>query len=83
VAAAPPKRSPVADTAAEHRIAKIFGAMQAKDAARVLAQMSDADVRVILAALAPRQQAAILGLFPVERAAEIAKASLRDAGAGQ
>ena len=55
--------------------------MQARDAARVLEQMDDNDVRVILASLPNKQQAAILGNFPSERAATLMRESLRVGGA--
>ncbi len=70
----------VADTVVSRRLAQVFGAMQAKDAARVLEQMDDADVRTILASLNNKQQAAILEAFPTERAATIARATLRSRG---
>lgn len=88
--AAPPGRAarssergtvPPTDTAVQRRIAKIFGAMDPKEAARVLSHMEDDDVRIILSKLSNRQQAAILALFPAERAAAITKESLRGAGA--
>ena len=63
------------------RIAKVFAAMQARDAARVLEQMDDNDVRVILASLPNKQQAAILGNFPSQRAAGLMRESLRVGGA--
>ena len=60
----------------ELRLAKIFGAMQAKDAARVLEQMSDTDIRLILALMSDRQAAAILSALPAARAATITRGSL-------
>jgi hypothetical protein len=59
------------------RIAKIFAAMSAKDAARVLQQMDDADIQTVLAGLNDKQAAAILAGFPVDRAAAISKAAIR------
>jgi len=76
-------KPPAADTARASaapvpgRIAKIFAAMSAKDAARVLQQMDDLDVQTVLAGLNERQAAAILAGFPAERAAAISRASLR------
>ena len=64
----------------ELRLAKIFGAMQSKDAARVLEQMTDADVRFILALMSDRQAAAILAAFPAARAATITRGSLPSGG---
>ena len=54
--------------------------MQARDAARVLQQMDDNDVRVILTSLPNKQQAAILGNFPAQRAASLMRESLRVGG---
>ena len=59
------------------RIAKIFAAMSAKDAARVLLQLDDADVQTVLSGLNDRQAAAILSGFPPERAAAISRAAIR------
>jgi hypothetical protein len=64
------------DSAVEKRLAKVFAAMQSKDAARVLMQMDDADVQTILASLNGKQQAAILGSFPAPRAAKLAQSAL-------
>ncbi len=64
----------------ELRLAKIFGAMQSKDAARVLEQMTDADVRFILALMSDRQAAAILTSFPAARAATITRGSIPRGG---
>jgi flagellar motility protein MotE (MotC chaperone) len=55
----------------ESRLAKIFGAMQSKDAARVLEQMNDRDVRVILGMMSDKQAAAIIGAFTPQHAAAI------------
>lgn len=60
------------------RIAAIFAAMSTKDAARVLSEMDNADLQRILLSLPRKQQAAILGSLSTERAATIAKATLRD-----
>ena len=64
----------------EQRLAKIFGAMQAKDAGKVLEQMSDADVRTVLGMMSDRQAAAILATFPASRAAAVTKSSSRAPG---
>ena len=61
----------------ERRLAKIFSAMQPKDAARVLEQMSDGDVRTIIAMLGDRQAAAVLANFPPQRAAVISRLAMR------
>jgi hypothetical protein len=73
---------PVSDSLIGRRLAQVFAAMQAKDAARVLEQMDDADVRAILVSLSSKQQAAILGSFPTQRAATILQATLRTASTG-
>ncbi len=74
---------PAQDTVTGKRIAKVFGAMQPRDAARVLEQMDDVDVRTILASLNNKQQAAILGTFPTQRAATIMRATLRNVATDQ
>lgn len=55
-------------------LAKLFAAMQARDAAKVLEQMDDYEVQVILGALGNREAAAILSSLPPERAAVISRA---------
>ncbi len=57
----------------EERLAKIFTAMQAKDAARVLGQMEDRDIRKVLSLMNDRQVAAILAALPAERAAAVVR----------
>jgi flagellar motility protein MotE (MotC chaperone) len=64
----------------QKRVAKVFASMQARDAAHILQQMDNADVKVILGSLSPKQQAAILGQFPSQRAADLARETLRNAG---
>jgi len=59
------------------RIAKIFAAMSAKDAAKVLLQLDDADIQTVLSGLNDKQAAAILAGFPPERAAAISRAAIR------
>ncbi len=61
----------------EQRLAKIFAAMSAKDAAKVMEQMPDVDVRAILAMMSDRTAAAILSQFPAARAAAITKGAAR------
>lgn len=78
----PPRATPVTDSLISLRLAKVFAAMQPKDAARVLEQMNDSDVRAILGSLSSKQQAAILGSFPTERAALLVQATLRNAAGG-
>jgi Mg/Co/Ni transporter MgtE len=77
-----PVIAPVTDSLINQRLAKVFAAMQAKDAARVLEQMNDSDVRAILGALSSKQQAAILGSFPTARAASIVQTTLRNPSSG-
>jgi len=78
-----PVKKPVADTghaaqaAAPGRISKIFAAMSAKDASRVLEQLEDSDVQTVLTGLNDKQAAAILSGFPPARAAAISRAALR------
>lgn len=64
----------------EQRLAKIFAAMQAKDAGKVLEQMSDADVRTVLGMMSDKQAAAILATLPAARAAAISKGATRSSG---
>jgi len=73
-------RRPTPDSAVEKRLAKVFAAMQPRDAARVLTQMDDGDVQTILASLNGKQQAAILGNFPAPRAAKLAQSQLHGSG---
>lgn len=67
----------------EKRLAKVFASMQSRDAAHILQQMDDGDVQTILGSLSPKQQAAILGQFPPQRAALLARATLRGGGSSQ
>ncbi len=67
-------------TLPEQRLAKIFAAMSAKDAAKVMEQMPDADVRSILALMNDRTAAAVLSQFSATRAAAITKGALRASG---
>lgn len=58
-------------------LAKLFASMQARDAAKVLEQMEDFEVQVILGALGNREAAAILSNLTPERAAVISRAVIR------
>lgn len=82
VAAAAPTSVPTpvfhADSGVVRRLASIFAAMPARDAARVLSEMDNSDVQLILLSLPRKQQAAILSSLPANRAALITKATLRD-----
>ena len=64
----------------QKRLAKIFATMGAKDAARVLGQMTDHDVSVILNLLRDRQAAAILINLPAPRAAVLSQMQPRRVG---
>jgi hypothetical protein len=83
-----PVTKPVPDTGrgaqapAPGRISKIFAAMSAKDASRVLEQLEDSDVQTVLTGLNDKQAAAILSGFPPARAAAISRAALRGKKAG-
>lgn len=59
------------------RMAKLFGSMQPRDAARVLEHMDDFEVQVILNQLGNREAAAILGNLSPERAAVITRSVIR------
>jgi hypothetical protein len=61
------------------KVAKIFAAMPAKDAAMVLEQLDDVEVQSVISTLSEKQAAAILRNFPPARAATISKAVLRAA----
>jgi cytoskeletal protein RodZ len=65
------------------RISKIFAAMPAKEAARILEQMVDADVVQILGSVNDRKAAEILSLLPAPRAAGISKSVLARGPIGQ
>lgn len=64
------------DVAQPKRISKIFAAMPPRDAAKVLLQMDDADIQLIMQALGEKQAAAILVNFPPDRAATISRKSI-------
>jgi hypothetical protein len=57
----------------EPRLGRIFGAMQPREAARVLEQMDDGDIATILGMLNDRQAAAVLANLPPNRAAGISR----------
>jgi len=65
----------------EARLARIFGAMKAKEAAKVLDQMNDGDVRTILSMMTDKQAGAILAALPAARAAAVTKGAVRTPGA--
>jgi len=63
--------------ASERRLAKVFTAMEAKQAAKVLQHMEDADVQVILGYVGPRQAASIMAELPPERVATLSKRAMQ------
>jgi hypothetical protein len=65
------------------RIGRIFAAMAPREASKVLQQLDDSDVTIIVSSLTEKQAAAILQAFPPERAAAISRGSLRAAQQGQ
>lgn len=71
----------VPDTAEEHRVAKVFTSMDAKQAAKVLEHMSDNDVKVILGYVGVKQAATIMAALPPERVAKLT--AFTPAGAGK
>ena len=79
--ALPPKPVPTTAQPAPGaaKVAKIFAAMPAKDAAKVLEQLDDSEVQAVLSNVSDKQAAAILQSFPATRAAAISKAVLRSA----
>jgi hypothetical protein len=62
------------------RLAKIFGAMKAPDAAKVLQNLDDEEVQAILFHLTDRKAAEILGNFEPARAATLSRSVLRSSG---
>ena len=78
-----PAASPAADSAvqaSEQRLAKVFTAMEPKQAAKVLQHMKDADVQIILGYVGPRQAASIMAELPPERVATLSKMALQAKG---
>ena len=61
------------DRLAPRRLAKFFGSMQAREAARVLEKMTDSEVETILTQLSDRAAASILSNLTPERAAQISQ----------
>jgi hypothetical protein len=77
LAALPPAPEPPPDPLPAERLARLYGSMQPREAARVLEQLDDFEVRLILGHLGNREAAAILGNLSPERAAEISRTVLR------
>ena len=67
--------------ASEQRLAKVFTAMEPKQAAKVLQHMQDADVQIILGYVGPRQAASIMAELPPERVATLSKMAMQTKGA--
>lgn len=59
------------------RMSRIFAAMPPKEAAKVLEQLEDAEVHVIMSGLSEKQAAGVLQYLPPTRAAAISKLVLR------
>ncbi len=74
----PPLPVPAANPVTQ-KMGKIFGAMPAKDAAKVMEQLDDAEVRAILTGLTDKQAAGVLQNLPAARAAAISKLLLKGA----
>jgi flagellar motility protein MotE (MotC chaperone) len=66
--------------ASEQRLAKVFTAMEPKQAAKVLQHMQDADVQIILGYVGPRQAASIMAELPPERVATLSKMAMTTKG---
>ncbi len=80
-AASPPgNSSPVEDSVG--RLPKLFTAMSARDAAKVLEQMSDHDVVLIIRGMTDRRAGEILAALPPARSAVIARAMLAQRNGG-
>lgn len=69
-----------ATSASEQRLAKVFTAMEPKQAAKVLQHMQDADVQIILGYVGPRQAASIMAELPPERVATLSKMAMQTKG---
>jgi hypothetical protein len=72
-AASAPPPVDTAVIASQRRVAKIFTSMDAKAAAKILEQMSDNDVHIILGYVGAKQAAQILSSLPPERVAKLSK----------
>ena len=76
VAMAAPAARDTAGRLAPQRLAKLFGSMQAREAARVLEKMTDPEVEQILNSLSDRTAASVLSNLTPERAAQISQVVL-------
>jgi len=79
-APAAPQPADSAVQASEQRLAKVFTAMEPKQAAKVLQHMQDADVQIILGYVGPRQAASIMAELPPERVATLSKMAMQTKG---
>ena len=77
---AAPQHADSATQASEQRLAKVFTAMEPKQAAKVLQHMQDADVQIILGYVGPRQAASIMAELPPERVATLSKMAMQTKG---
>jgi len=75
-----PQPADSATQASEQRLAKVFTAMEPKQAAKVLQHMQDADVQIILGYVGPRQAASIMAELPPERVATLSKMAMQTKG---
>lgn len=75
--AAAPQPADSAAEVSERRLAKVFTAMEPKQAAKVLQHMQDADVQIILGYVGPRQAASIMAELPPERVATLSKMAMQ------
>jgi MgtE intracellular N domain len=69
-----------ADDSAPERLAQIFGSMDAKAAASVLVELSDAEITEILSHLKARKAGEVIKNMPPERAATLSRAMLVQGG---
>lgn len=65
------------DTVRVGRLARLFSAMPARDAAKVLLQLDDSDAQLVLSAMDNRHAAEVLANFPPDRAATMSRLTLR------
>jgi MgtE intracellular N domain len=72
-----PRAASITPAPGSDKMGKIFGAMPAKDAAKVLEQLTDAEVHDILRVLSDKQAAGIMQFLPPARAASISKLALK------
>lgn len=79
-APAAPQPADTLAEASERRLAKVFTAMEPKQAAKVLQHMQDADVQIILGYVGPRQAASIMAELPPERVATLSKMAMQTKG---